>query len=228
MLTALIGAPVAGWKIGATAKPIMTRFGIEEPFSGPILQADVFSSPARVATADYPHLCVEAEFCYRLAKPLAPRAEPYTRADVIDAIGTILPAFEIISPRFTSLMLDWVASVIADGGLNGGIVLGPETADWRGLDLPRHPVEVRLDGRPLAQGTGAAVMGDPVAVLEWTANHARSRGLTLAAGQLVTTGATTGLHFIEPEQTIRADFSALGSVELTFSGPRPAIALQRP
>jgi 2-keto-4-pentenoate hydratase len=159
---------------------------------------------------------------------LAPRAEPYTRADVIAAVGSVMPAFEIVSPRFTSLMLDDVASVVADGGLNGAIALGPATTDWRELDLPAHAVTVAINGHDTAKGTGANVMGDPVNVLAWTANHYRQRGITLEAGQFISTGATTGLLFLEPDQTIRADYGSLGAVELTFTPPRADVTVVRP
>ncbi len=227
MITAY-GAPVAGWKIGATAKPIMERFGVSEPFTGPVFAPNVARAPARIAAVDHPHLCVEAEFAFRLAKPIVPRDAPYGRDEVCEAIGAVLPAFEVVSPRFLSLMFDQVASVIADGGLNGAMVLGPETADWRALDLPDHAVTVSIDGVERARGAGRNVMGDPVAVLAWTANHYRGRGLTLNAGQFISTGATTGLHFLEPEQTIRADFGPLGTISLTFTGPRSDVAVVRP
>ena len=36
---------VAGWKIGATAPQVMAKFGVKEPFCGPIYAADVLSQP---------------------------------------------------------------------------------------------------------------------------------------------------------------------------------------
>jgi 2-keto-4-pentenoate hydratase len=222
------GDTVAGWKIGATAKALMARFGVTEPFSGPFFAGDVVTSPARPLAARNPYLCLEAEIAFRFARPLAPRTKPYARSEVVEAVGAALPAFELVGPRFSRILFDAVPSLIADCGLNAGMVLGPERADWRGLDLINQPVRFTVDGKARAEGTGAAVLGDPVAVLEWTANHLSARGITLEAGQIVTTGATSGLLFIEPGEVGAADYGPLGAIELAFTGPRSAQLAVRP
>ena len=221
------GGTISGWKIGATAKPIMDRFKLSEPFTGPFFAADVMASPARPKAADHPHLCIEAEFAFRFARTLAPRAAPYTRAEVMDAVASVLPAYELVGPRFERVLFDQVPTVIGDCGLNAAFVLGRETTDWRRLDLPGHAVRFLVDGKPRVEGSGAAVMGDPVTVLEWTANHLSARGIALAAGQIVSTGASCGLIFLEPGETGVADFGSLGTIEIQFTGPRSQLAVKR-
>lgn len=221
------GGSIAGWKIGATAKVIMDRFGLDEPFAGPFFAADVTASPARPAAADFPLLCIEAEFAFRFARPLPPRATPYTRADVVEAVGTVLPAYELVSPRFDRILFDQVPTVIGDCGLNAAFVLGKETTDWRKLDVASHRVRFMVDGKPKIEGSGAAVMGDPINVLVWTANHLSARGITLQAGQVVSTGASCGLIFLEPGETGVADFGSLGTIEIQFTGPKSSQVVKR-
>lgn len=221
------GGTVAGWKIGATAKPIMEKFKLSEPFAGPFFAADVMRSPAKPLAADHPHLCLEAEFAFRFAKSLPPKAMPYTRDEVLDAVGAVVPAYEIVGPRFERVLFDAVPTVIGDCGLNDAMVLGNDVADWRKHDLKSHPVRFLVDGKLRVEGSGAAVMGDPLNVLEWAANHLSARGITLEAGQIVSTGAAAGLMYVEPGETGVADFGALGQIEITFTGPRSAEIVKR-
>lgn len=221
------GGTVAGWKIGATAKPIMEKFKLMEPFAGPFFAADVMASPARPLAADHPHLCLEAEFAFRFTKPLPPRSSPYTRTEVLEAVGAVIPAYELVGPRFERVLFDAVPTVIADCGLNAAMVLGADVTDWRRFDLTSHPVRFVVDGKLRAEGSGAAVMGDPLAVLVWAANHLSRRGITLGAGQVVSTGAAAGLMFVEPGETCVADFGGLGGVEIAFTGPRSSQIVKR-
>jgi 2-keto-4-pentenoate hydratase len=67
---------LAGWKIGATAPPVMAKFGVTEPFCGPIYAADVYPNPARLETKRFNHYVIETEFAYRLGRDLPARTAP--------------------------------------------------------------------------------------------------------------------------------------------------------
>lgn len=216
--TALWGEPIAAWKAGATAKAVQAKFGIDGPFLGPVFRPDVLASPAEVATARFPHLCVESEFAFRFARALPAREDGYCREEVIDAVDALVPAIEIISPRLAKLPLDRIALGVADCGLNGGLVLGIPVADWRAIDLVTHKVKLAIAGKPRAEGTGANVLGDPLVSLEWTINTLTRGGVGVTAGQLVSTGSCTGMEFASPGETAVADFGPLGSVSVTFTG----------
>ncbi len=211
---------VAGWKIGATAKAIMDRFNLSEPFAGPFFAADVMKSPAWPTAAANPHLCIEAEFAFRFARSLAPRPVPYTRAEIMEAVGAVVPAFELVGPRFDRVLFEAVPTVIADCGLNAAMVLGSDITDWRRFDFAKHPVTFLVDGKPRIEGSGAAVMGDPLNVLVWAANHLSARGITLGEGEVVSTGASCGLLYLEPGEVGVADFGAIGRIEIQFTGAR--------
>lgn len=214
---ALLDMPIAGWKIGATSQPIMRRFGIDEPMYGPIFAGDVHASPAVIPAARYPARILETEFAYRLGHDLVPRANAYTRAEVLGAVDAVVPVFEIVSPRFDRIPSDRIRLAIADCGLNGGLVTGRPVLDWRGLDLARHPVALRVGGVLKGQGTGADALGDPANVLEWVIARLCASGLGLKAGQLISTGTCTGVVQIEAGDDAIGDFGALGQVHMRFA-----------
>jgi 2-keto-4-pentenoate hydratase len=67
-------------------------------------------------------------------------------------------------------------------------------------------------------GIGSNVLGDPRVALLWLVNEVTSLGLTLNAGQIVTTGTCAEPLEVEAEDEIIMDFGELGTVEMTFTG----------
>ena len=209
---------VAGWKAGATAAAVQQRFALSEPFAGPFFAGDVAESLARLPAARFAHLAIESEFAFRFDQPLAPRAGRYGRDEIVAAIDAVMPAFEIVSPRFPDFLFDRAPLAVADCGLNAAFVFGEITTDWRDLDFASHTVVLDVAGTERARGTGAAVLGNPLNVLDWAVNHLSERGIAIEAGQIISTGTTTGIIHLAPGETARADFGALGMVELRFDG----------
>jgi 2-keto-4-pentenoate hydratase len=207
---------VVGWKVGATSLEVQKLFGISHPVYGPVFKRDVFESPARLKADDFQHLMLETEFAFRLGADLPPRSEPYAREEIAAAVEALFPALEIISPRFTRLTVDNIPQLVADSCGNGGAVFGASCTDWQVIDLALQPVRIVIDGKERQSGTGAAVLGHPVNVLEWFVNERRAQGKAIAKGQFVMTGTMTGLHAPEPGEPALADFGRLGVVEVQF------------
>lgn len=207
---------IAGWKVGATAKQVQELFGVSEPAFGPVFRKSVFQSPAKVPARSFHHLMLETEFAFRFGKDLPSRPAPYSRNEILDAVDGLIPAFEIVSPRFNRLTVDKFAQVVADYCANGGAILGTRLENWRGIDLPAHVVKLVMNGALRQEGRGAAVLGDPLNVLDWFVNKLSSQGMTVLGGQFVLTGTMTGIHTAEPGQHAMADFGDLGRVEASF------------
>lgn len=208
--------PIAGWKVGATAEKVQELYRVIEPFCGPFYAPTTFASPALPKAEDFGHLCIESEFAFRFGSTLAARESAYGREEILAAVDAVLPAFELISPRFDTLLQDRVALATADCGLNGGFVLGEDYADWRGLDLAAHPVRLTVDGDVKGEGTGANALGHPFRVLDWLVNELSRRGIDLNAGEIVSTGTCTGIVYLDRGQKAVADYGALGAIEVTF------------
>lgn len=209
-------APIAGWKVAATAEKVQKIYAVDEPFCGPFYAPTTFTSPAEPNAESFGYLCIESEFAFSFGSTLAARDSAYGRAEILDAIAAVLPAFELISPRFDSLLQDRAALAAADCALNGGFVLGAPYTGWRGLDLAAHPVRLSIAGEVRAEGTGADVLGHPFNVLDWLVNHLSRRGIDLNAGEVVSTGTCTSFICLEQGQKAVADFGRLGTVEVTF------------
>jgi 2-keto-4-pentenoate hydratase len=208
---------IAGWKVGATSKEVQALLGISEPAYGPVFKNDVFQSPAAISGRRFPHRLLESEFAFGFGKAMPSRPKPYARDEIIDAVDALLPAFEIISPRFTSFTGHPASHVIADFCANGGAVLGNLCSDWHNIDLPSHVVSLSINGAERQRGTGAIVLNSPLNVLDWFVNRLSQHGGEIQAGQFVMTGTTTGLHALPSSHPAKADFGLLGAVEVVFT-----------
>ena len=222
-----LGEPVGGWKSGATLAAVQQRFGLDEPFLGPILASTVVASPfdaaAKVFDLRAPgadgrrSVAVEVEFAFRLGRDIAPRRGGYGEAEVLGAVEAMVPALEIITPRDEAVPSRTPGGALADCGLNGGIVLGAPVADWRGIDYPAHKTSLVVDGKTVVEGTGALVLGHPFKSLLWLVNNVGRLGHTLAKGQVLTTGSMTGIYFVPQGARTIGDFGRFGTVSACFT-----------
>jgi len=159
---------------------------------------------------------MESEFAFQMAADLKPAPTPYTREQVADAVGAVLPGIEIVDSRFDSWTTVGTPSLIADNDCHGAWVRGSLIKDWRSLDLAAQGVKLIVNGEVKSTGAGSAVLGHPLNALTWLVNAMNTRGLTLKAGQFVTTGVTTDIYMAEPGDQVKADFGAVGAVEVRF------------
>jgi 2-keto-4-pentenoate hydratase len=160
----------------------------------------------------------EPEFAFRMGRDLPPRPAGYALADVLEAVATLHLAIEVPDSRFADFAEVGAAQLIADNACAHQFVLGPEApAAWRGMDLAAHRVVGAVAGRLEREGRGANVLGDPRLALTWLANDLSRHGVTLAAGQVVTTGTCLVPLPIGAGDSVSADFGALGRVALHFA-----------
>lgn len=220
-LAARSAHPPFGWKIAATSAAGQAHIGVDGPLAGRLLAEEVYESGGTTVPFGANRMRVaEAEFAFRMARDLPPRpAAPYTVAEALDAVATLHPAIEIPDSRFEDFATAGAAQLIADNACAHQFVLGPAAAaEWRGLDLAAHRVRGTVAGRIRREGVGANVLGDPRAALAWLVNELSRHGITLGAGQVVTTGTCLVPLPIGPGDAVFADFGVLGSVAMRFAG----------
>ena len=206
-----------GWKIAATSQAGQSHIGVDGPLAGRILAQHAYAPNATLPWANNYMGVAEAEFAFRMGSDLPPRPTPYTVAEVLNAAATLHPAIEVPDSRFTDFASVGGPALIADNACAHDFVLGPATtADWRALDLIEHRATGTVTGGVTHTGIGRNVLGDPRVALAWLANELSSHGITLRAGQIVTTGTCLIPLPIAPGDEIIADFGILGRVSARF------------
>lgn len=212
------GRALLGWKIAATSPAGQAHIGVDGPLAGRLLSGQVLEPGASVPLGKTHMRVAEAEFAFRIGSDLTPRSAAYSQAEVLAAVDSLHPAIEVPDSRYEDFARVGAAQLIADNACAHYFVLGRAVeTNWRALDLSTHEVAAAVQGRPARTGRGANVLGGPAIALTWLANELSGLGLTLAAGQVVTTGTCLTPIEIGPRERVAADFGRLGRVEVVFA-----------
>lgn len=217
-LASLAGQRTVGWKIAATSAAGLAHLDVDGPLAGRLLDGRVLSGNTTISLADNAMRLAEAEFAFRLGRPLPRREQPYELDEVVAAIDTIHPAIELPDSRYEDVTRVGAPQLIADVACACWLIVGtPARVDWRGLDLSAHEVVARREGVVAERGTGANVLGDPRRALTWLANELRVYGDGLRVDDIVTTGTCITPVSVAPGDLFSVDFGSLGSVEIRLT-----------
>jgi len=219
-LPAVAGQAVVGWKIAATSTAGQAHIGVSGPLPGRILAGFVRPPGEPVSLRGNRMRVAEPEFAFRFGQDLPPRAAPRTADEVMAAVATLHPAFELPDSRYVDFVHAGQAQLLADDACCGIFVFGPPAPEgWRALDLAAHRVHATVhagDGRLRLrrEGEGRAALGDPRLALTWMVNELAARGVALHAGQTVSTGTCMAPLEVAPGDRVEADYGLLGRIAL--------------
>jgi 2-keto-4-pentenoate hydratase len=213
----LSGMSIVGWKIAATSLAGQQHIRVDGPMAGCLLSARALEGGARISLAGNHMKVAEAEFAFRMGRPLPKRAESYSVAEVLATVASLHPAIEVPDSRYEDFTRVGAAQLIADVACACWFMIGPATrADWRGIDLARHGVAAYRNGALAGRGSGANVLGDPRSALAWIANELCTYGDGLRAGDVVITGTCLTPVPVSAGDSVKADFGEFGVLEVAF------------
>ncbi|MBW1997194.1 MAG: 2-keto-4-pentenoate hydratase [Deltaproteobacteria bacterium] len=208
------GEKLAGYKVGLTNEQVRKQLGFPDSTYGYLMESMILESGGRLDMGELIAPKIECEICFKLKRDL--RGRDISTWAVLEATGGVCGAFEICDAR----LKDWKCSYeefFADNGCSARVVLSGEWHPVEGVDLLGETVTLSKDGTPIAEGKGEMAMGHPARAVAWLAGKLAERDQYLKAGQIIMTGTLTPMIGIEKGSTYRADFSTLGTVEMTFS-----------
>jgi len=212
-LAELTGDRVAGWKIAATSTAGQKHINVDGPLIGRIFERRLLAAGAVVPLGDNMMKVAEAEFAFAFSRDLPPRGQDYSLDEAMNAVAALHLSIEVPDSRYADFTRVGAPSLIADTACACWLVLGPALADgWRSLDLAAHRVSGWRNGDKVAEGSGAAVLGDPRLALTWFVNEAARHCGGVKAGQFVTTGTCIVPMAIAPGDRIEIDYGELGKI----------------
>jgi len=213
-------SPLFGWKVAATSLAGQRHIQVSGPIAGRLLRERTHPSGLQLSLAANRMAVAEPEFAFRMGRDIPPRRSPYSAVEVTAATADLHPAIEVPDSRFVEFTSAGEAQIIADNACAHEFVLGDAAPqNWRAIDLSTHRVHAEVSGpthRYAREGSGAAVLGNPLAALVWLVNELSSLGITLHCEQVVTTGACMVPLEVRPGDDVLADFGALGAVSVRF------------
>ena len=213
-----LGGKSVGWKIGCTSKMAQESTNTDQPFYGRMFADSTHEGSGEISFDNVFAPIVEPEIAFRFGKDMAPGDGSFSAEDVSDAIDSICPAFEIVDCRYAHGWPITLFPTIADNGVHAAFIMGEELQEWRSVDRPAIKVSAQTNGEFVTDGVGANALDDPMNCLVWLVNSCTSRGHSISAGDLVTTGNIANKAILAKSgDTIIASFSGLGSVKVSFA-----------
>lgn len=221
---------VVGWKVGYIAPELREPDG-DERLVGPIFaRALRQAQPGR--SIDFPvfpggFAAVEAEFVFRLAADAPAQQRQWTPAQAAELAGDVHIGIETAGSPLATINELGPRVVISDFGNNAGMLLGPKIDGWRELPAPVLHCATFVDSHEVGGASVATFADGPLVALAFALSRCARNRRPLRAGDLVTTGALTGIHEIAPGQSARVEFGAFGSLlcravpAAGFAAPEP-------
>jgi 2-keto-4-pentenoate hydratase len=166
--------------------------------------------------------CVRAEpeLACLLARDLPPRPEAYGEAEVLDALGNVHLALELLGSRYAHPESLTFPELLADGLFNAGLVMGPRVQLREGATPADLPVEFSVSLTRAGENTVSFAGRHPdrsvLAPIVWLVNFLRVRGLGLQAGQAVITGSYAGVLELPIGCELHIGFGDLGMLPILF------------
>ena len=208
------GRRISGRKIGLTAKAVQKQLGVDQPDYG-ILYADmevVDSDEIDIARVMQPR--AEAEVALVLDQDMVD--EQLTLVDLMDSVGYLLPAIEVVGSRIAKWDIN-IVDTIADNASSGLYVLGTRPVGLHDIDLRLCGMVMEIHGDQVSVGAGVACLGNPLNAALWLARRMMAVGMPLLAGDVILTGALGPMAAVAPGDVVEARISGLGSVRAAFS-----------
>ena len=233
------GARVVGRKIGLTNPVVQAQFGVDRPDFGVLFESMACAPGTPIDGARTLQPKIEAEIAFVLAEDLT--GAIIGPAEVAAATAYVVAALEIVDSRIAGWDIG-IVDTIADNGSSGLFVLGDRRQELGRLDLAECVMTLRRvasggiggigradgtdgsdqaggpGGEVVSTGTGASILGDPLAAVAWLATAVRDHGRPLRAGEVVLSGSLGPMVPVAPGDAFRADISGVGQVSAVFAG----------
>lgn len=202
------GKRLVGYKIGLTSRAAQTHFGVTHPDFGHLFASMAIADEGVVPLAQLIQPKIEGEIALVLGKDL--KGPEVTVVDAMDAVEYALTAMEIIDSRIENWKIS-AADTIADNGSSALFVLGENKVALKGLNLAELGMAFSHNGEVLFTGSGAAVMGNPLNALVFLANELGKQDRGLRAGEVILSGALSGMASLKAGDFFSCEIGRLGS-----------------
>lgn len=217
--------PVVGWKVGRIPLELQAELQAERVmgpvFAGHVWQADPTNpTPLPVIAGGFG--AVEAEYIYRLGRDTPADKLTWTPEEALDYVGDLLVGVEFAGSPLAVINVLGPRVVASDFGNNAGLILGRAVPEWRARPELIPPCHAYVNGKLVGEGSPESIPGGPPSSLAFLLAACAARGRPLKAGQLVTTGAASGIHDIEAGQTARITFGDLEEIRCIAVPALPA------
>lgn len=211
---------LTGWKVALVRADLRAAFGSER-LAGPVFKRGTWQAKAGQGQAeqryDLPVIpggfaAVEAEFVIVMGADAPAFGRQPSLEEAAALVGSLHIGIELAGSPLKTLNDLGAFAIAPDFGNNTGVIIGSAIADWAQRDPSTLTARMEIDGVEVGKGSAANLPNGPLGALAYLIQHLEERSRPLRKGQIISTGATTGVHIIAPGQSFAADFGPLGTL----------------
>ena len=204
---------IVGWKVARIPAAFVKQFP-EERLVGPVFQRNLHWARAG-EIVDCPvfeggFAAVEAEIVLRVSEDAPANKLEWSIDEAAELVRSFHLGVEVAGSPLATLNDLGTGAVISDFGNNWGVIVGSMLGEWRSIEeiIALSFIDDSFAGR----GT-AFIRQGALGALAFALGKCAQRGRPLRAGDIVSTGAITGVHDIRAGQHSRHVFEGCGEVE---------------
>jgi 2-keto-4-pentenoate hydratase len=216
---------IVGWKVGRIPEDLQAELGAQRVM-GPVFRRNLWTAdPARptpLPVIPGGFAAVEGEYVYEIGEDAPADKTDWTPADALRLVADMRVGVEFAASPLAAINVLGPRVVASDFGNNAGLILGKSVPGWRDAPDAAPACEAYVAETLVGRGAPSSIPGGPAASLAFLLNACAARGRPLRRGQLVTTGAASGIHDIEAGQPARISFGDLDEIRCVAETARPA------
>lgn len=210
-----------GYKAGLTNPKAQEAFGVREPVLGVLFEKMLVPSGSKISAAFGARPVSEGDLIVRIGDERINTAKDFQEA--INYIDQIIPFIELPDLMYSpQLKLTGPMIVAINVGARLGILGRPIEVTGKDNWYERLK-NFRLElydkkGEKISEGTGQALLGDPMAVVFWIRDELKRQGQGLKKGDLLSLGTITKMIPVQPGTSLKAkyiDLDPKGPVEIS-------------
>lgn len=206
---------IIGWKIGRLS-PEAQQIHNTERLTGPIFRKRFWKNQGgarnQISMIKGGFAAVEAEFVFEIAKDADKDKYEYTPVEALDLISNMYAGIEIAGSPINDINSYGPLVVASDFGNNHGLILGDlickieSQSDLDENSVQKYKARADVNGGLVGEGGLFSMPNGPLAAIAWLAGHLAKRNRPLKKGQLISSGASTGIHEVFIGDTSKVTF----------------------
>lgn len=204
----LSGEKIGGWKCSLPKGDnlMLAPLPASTIGSGPFCPVAALKAEARI----------EPEIAFVMGRDLPPRATAYSELEVRDAISETRLVLELIRSRYVDPHALPFPEFLADSLSHLGLFVGPVLRNAFDCELGAIQFTVGTRSGTILMRDGRHPNEHPLRPLVWLVKFLSSRGETLKAGAIVTTGSYAGVLVVPSGIPLTIEYGNLGTLSVAF------------
>ena len=208
-----INMPIAGYKAGGTAIPLIKKLREKEPFYASVYKKNLLKSGSKVRINKFT-LGVELEVCYLIKNTFFKVKKRINRNNITKFISYMAPCIEIVGYRQKKKGIKSFGDLCSDFGGNVKFIIGKKIK-YKKINIGNLKTKILNKNKNIiVNGNTKNVYINPLNSLKFVLNKIKKDKLNLDKNFWVFTGSTLGIVPINNKGIYQGEISKLGSVKV--------------